>query len=148
VLVAALVVGLVAAGVTLVRSTRVAAARAASAQLSRDLVAASACAIVEIGSDRLEAIARQKHPEALVPERRSESVVIGLVFDTNCTLVAHRVGRRSGDDEFDETAWLGQTLGERYSAPFLASGISEVAAGGRSGPGTPWIVWGVLPSTH
>ena len=89
--------------------------------------------------DSLRAIATRLHPELLARAKRDSSVVVGLVFDSDCRLTAHAIGRRPSDRLRTDTA-LAHLFPAAQLNGWILSGFYEV---GSRGPGSPWIVWGI-----
>lgn len=103
-----------------------------------------ACAPEGVPAERLRDLARRLHPQALEPASRSRSLVVGLLFDERCALTAHAVTRRGGESLDVDTA-LGRLFPAAYRGAFRVAGIADAGAA-HGGPGSPWIVWGVMPA--
>jgi hypothetical protein len=90
--------------------------------------------------DSLRRIAIRLHPELTSDDNRRNFTIVGLVFDSECTLVRHAIGRRDPEPSTVDTTLsrlIPATSGNRYRV----SGFAEASS---SGPASPWIVWGVV----
>ena len=94
-------------------------------------------------AQRLQALARQYHPEALSPANRHASQLVGLVLDTDCRVLHHTTGKRVAET-IDVEATLAVLFPGVRTTPFVVAGIADADV--NSPPGGPWIVWAVVKS--
>ena len=101
----------------------------------------SACAPSKgVSADSVRAIASRTHPEMHAPANRDSSVIVGLIFDSNCHLKEHAVGHRKTDSMTADTA-LVRLFPTFKPGTWTSSGF---AGDSNPHPGEPWIVWAVL----
>jgi len=111
-----------------------------------------------VSPDSLRTIATRLHPESADTAKRRAYVTVGLVFDSECRLVHHAVGRRTDPASADIvlTRLIPEASGNRY----VTSGFVELpiprgadslqyrlARAEHSDFGAPWVVWGVQRPT-
>lgn len=90
--------------------------------------------------ERLQALARQYHPEALTRARSRDSVLVAFVLDRQCRALHHTTGRQPSRPQDIETTLASLFPGIRMQ-PFLVAGILFASAD--TTQGSPQIVWGV-----
>ncbi len=95
--------------------------------------------------ERLQAFARQYHPETLSPANNQASLLVGLVLDADCRLLHHATGRRAADS-INVEATLGTLFPGVRTTPFVVAGITDAGPEADQSPGRPWIVWAVVKS--
>ncbi len=89
----------------------------------------------------LQALARQYHPEALAPAAQHDSMLVGFVFDSACSMLRHVTGRRSaGDRTVDDE--LARMFPDLSSTRFRMAGVADALSS--QDPGRPFIVYAVL----
>ena len=98
-----------------------------------------ACAKGGPGVARLQALAREHHPEALSVARRGKFAIVAFVFDANCRVLRHTVSERGG-----ERIDLEATLSSLFPGPwhFQTAGIADADANNERGK--PWVIWAVV----
>ena len=115
-----------------------ASARTSVAQECASLVTGT----TEIPFDTLKVLARRLYPEVFAPGVGDTSVTVGLLFNANCQLTKHAVGRRPSDhlsvvDAFNSLMPSIHLQHEQTrSSGFLALRDRQ--------PGSPMLVWAVL----
>jgi hypothetical protein len=132
-----------------------AALTALTGSIARGQVAKPPCnrrMIVSV--DSLRDIALRLHPESAETAKRNAFVVVGLVFDSDCRLVHHAIGQRTGPASADVV--LARLVPDAAGSTYVTSGFAELSTTPGADSvrrreardravdlGTPWVVWGV-----
>jgi len=88
--------------------------------------------------DRLQALARQSHPEVLSAEESRTSALVGLVLDVQCRVLHDTLGHRPADWKGVDSA-LATLFPQVRMDRFVAAGILFATADTTAG--SPQIVW-------
>jgi len=107
-----------------------------------------------VSGDSVRAIAKRLHPESVDIATSRAFVTVGLVFDAECRLVHHAIGRRSGPGHADVV--LARLIPEAIGNTYVTSGFATLPVNAKidslvlhqarndvADVGTPWVVWGV-----
>ena len=97
-------------------------------------------AVAGLSVEYLHQLTAQYHPEALAPAAQGDSVLVGFVLDSSCTVVRHAVGRRVAGAEWVDSS-LARLFPDLKGASYLKVGAAAFAA---QAPGGPTAIWGVL----
>jgi hypothetical protein len=110
-----------------------------------------------VSADSLRHIAQRLHPESADSAKGRAFVTVGLVFDAQCRLLHHAVGRRANPASADSV--LARLIPEAAGLRYVTSGFVELPVLGTLDSlqlrlaraehvdfGAPWIVWGVQRS--
>ena len=115
------------------------ASLALAAPLAGQSPDAGACAKGGPGIARLQALAREHHPEALSVASRGKFAIVAFVLDAKCRVLRHTVSERGG-----ERIDLEATLTSLFPGPwhFKTAGIADADASNERGK--PWVIWAVV----
>lgn len=102
----------------------------------------TSCAVRQPTLDFLQGLARQYHPEALQPDRSSDSLLVVFIMDAQCRVLDHATSRRQGEGIDLEATLTSLFPAARIPASVRMAGIVEALRA--PGPGTPWVVWAVI----
>lgn len=108
-----------------------------------------------VSADSVRAIAARLHPESSDTAKRRAFVTVGLVFDADCRLVHHAVGRRTETGFADVV--LARLIPQAANLRYVTTGFAELPIPLGSADslqlrlaraehwdfGSPWVVWGV-----
>jgi hypothetical protein len=110
-----------------------------------------------VSPDSLREIAQRLHPESADTAKARAFVTVGLIFDSECRLIGHAIGTRTGPSSAN--AALARLIPDAAGHAYVTSGFAELSAAvvadtarrrqARSDgvdAGTPWVVWGVQQS--
>ena len=95
--------------------------------------------------ERLQALAREYHPEALTADKSRASMLVGFLLDSSCQVLHHTTGQRMGE-HIDVDSTLTSLFPGVPVRPWELEGIATATPSDVDPriPGQPWIVWAVL----